>query len=690
KELFTVGGTDPVEPMFERHSVSSALFSGMIASEPQRGASGPYAPSELPPSKRNSNSGSQSDIGCVSPYLVAEGATSLEYPNLAPPLLSYFGSITENLTGYSDSELIMAVYCEAPEYNRKQADKYLKFLQECKTLKGNNLKHWIKAWNANSPGYQTSYKSVLRARQALEEEGIVGLLGNYGKNYGKSVVKDSWFEEFKKLYLLEGAPSLQSSWVILLGKLKRLEDITLKDFPKPISFLRRLEREIPEQAIYKFRYGEKAWNKKYNMYIDRDYSNVKACQCWVSDHAQIDVAVKGPDGKIYFPWVTAWRDFKTSKWLGWLLHFESPNSDHIFQSFYYAALVWGLPEEIYIDNGKDYRSKDFAGGRPKKIKVEINVDRAASMINLIGVIAHFSNPYGAQSKPIERDFNKIKEMLSKHCVGYRGGNVVERPEKLVDEIKTGLVVEFDKFKDLFDYYIANVLNRMPSTGKNLQGMSPDQLWAEAYTEKRKPSKDELRLFCMRCSNVVSITRNGIRDTRLKVTYYEPWMERFKGTKTKVYFRRDINAYQECWVFEAKTDRYMGKGIIQGLVPALVKTDLDKKRLEKASKLKANARKYVNSHIPEGKTDLSELILDAEAGAKMLAGETKEANPKVTKISKTEMAEALEIEKHKNDGNKENIEMLKAINEHQLKKKAEEVPIFLTRREAEEYRRQHSA
>ena len=52
---------------------------------------------------------------------------------------------------------------------------------------------------------------------------------------------------------------------------------------------------------------------------------------------------------------------------------------------------------------------------------------------------HFALPYNAQTKPIERDFRTIKEYLSKHCQGYRGGNVVERPEYLVEEIKSNKI-----------------------------------------------------------------------------------------------------------------------------------------------------------------------------------------------------------------------------------------------------------
>ena len=38
----------------------------------------------------------------------------------------------------------------------------------------------------------------------------------------------------------------------------------------------------------------------------------------------------------------------------------------------------------------------------------------------------------------------------KHCVGYRGGNVVERPEILAEEIKNDKIMSFEDFKTLFD------------------------------------------------------------------------------------------------------------------------------------------------------------------------------------------------------------------------------------------------
>lgn len=94
---------------------------------------------------------------------------------------------------------------------------------------------------------------------------------------------------------------------------------------------------------------------------------------------------------------------------------------------------------------------------------------------------------------MERDFLKIKEYLSKGFVGYRGGKITERPEKLKNEIKNSQIMKFDDFKILFDRFIENYLNKKPSKGKVLQGKCPDELWAEEFTNKKVISRDALKL-----------------------------------------------------------------------------------------------------------------------------------------------------------------------------------------------------
>lgn len=88
----------------------------------------------------------------------------------------------------------------------------------------------------------------------------------------------------------------------------------------------------------------------------------------------------------------------------------------------------------------------------------------------------------------------------------------------------------------------NVLNKRPSQGKNLAGLSPNQLFNQEFAEKIRPSKDALKLFCMRTSKTFTIIRNGIKDNELGITYWADWM--VSKTRLKVYLRRDVQNYKE--------------------------------------------------------------------------------------------------------------------------------------------------
>ena len=229
-------------------------------------------------------------------------------------------------------------------------------------LKGNALKAFIDEWNFKYPDMKTSYCRVLEARKIKRKEGNRGLLAKYDNiKRAENPIKQEDFDTFKSMYLSENKPSSQSCWyytkIIAEG---RGDDVSTFSVAK--TFLRRLRREIPASSIYLAKYGDAKWNSKYGQYVERDYSNLEVGAMWVSDHSQLDVACTY-EGKIVFPWVTVWRDMKTSKWLGWNVHVEQPNSDHIFKTFHTAAEQFGIPEAIYMDNGKDYRSKDLAGGK---------------------------------------------------------------------------------------------------------------------------------------------------------------------------------------------------------------------------------------------------------------------------------------------------------------------------------------
>jgi putative transposase len=376
-----------------------------------------------------------------------------------------------------EGELVSAVearaLAEAPDYNRRKALRYLEAFRVIEGLKGETAIQEA----LDKAGIELDYKSVMRARAHYREEGITALIGKYGKRKGTSILDDEKrfgkgirevYVFFKSLYLKEGAPSLQACYAAVLGfaKERGYEQVIQRgDFPSPDTFYDKIHNELGESAIYLHRYGQAAWNRKYAAFAHRDYAKVKAGAVWVSDHRQIDQLWIMPDGTQKRVWITVWRDFKTAKWLSWLLHVEAPNSEHVFETFCQAVAKWGVPEEILIDNGKDYRVHDFAGGR-KVHRVEVDMGKARSLTALLGIRVHFSAPYNAQAKPIERDFLLFKEWCDKMSGGYFGGNPTERPEMVAPRL------EFERGEAVIGEFVEEVLNKYKSDGKG-------SLWAVA-------------------------------------------------------------------------------------------------------------------------------------------------------------------------------------------------------------------
>ena len=567
--------------------------------------------------------------------------------------LSSLPKVYQNRTG-NNTEINDEVFSDAPNWAKVQADKYIPILKACAGIKGQKLRNFVDKFNKENTDTPTSYSMIIKMRRRYKEAGLGGLLAKYGTNANKSTVREEDFEYFKNLYLKEGAPSLRSCWDLTLGHaLRNNPNISRTVFPSFMAFKRKLDRTTPLQSIILARYGQSAWNRKYGSYIDRDYEDIICGKVWVSDHAQIDVACMTKDGDVVFPWVTAWRDFKSGKWLGWLLQTGNPNSDHIFQTFYYAAELYGLPEDVIIDNGKDYRCKDFAGGR-RVIKIKTNQSRTTSMLDELNLQVHFALPYNAQTKPIERDFLKIKELLSKHCIGYRGGNVVERPEVLAREIKAGKIMQFEDFKKLFDDFVINVLNKRPSQGKVLQGLAPDELFNHEAKEKITTSRDALKLFCMRTSRNFTIGRNGIRDREVGITYWADWMT--SNTGLKVYLRRDIQDYKEAWAFKVDNEEFVGKVKAVKAVAALHADKISKEEFKEAMSIKKRNLKIAKSYIKQTQNISIEEQYENYKAAYNSVIDNSEYNPKISKLANTKMDKAIQKAKTMEKVGKQDLTM----------------------------------
>ena len=178
-------------------------------------------------------------------------------------------------------------------------------------------------------------------------------------------------------------------------------------------------------------------------------------EVWFGDHHVFDLFVLDSHGVARRPWLTAWMDACSGCFVGWLLSFN-PNSKTIGESLALAIAETGSPFVgppmwLYIDNGKDYRSRMIEGigeqtYQPGRINGEITADNA--LLKCLGIGVHHAIPYRARSKTIERAFGLMEEWI-RELPGYCGNGIDVKPEKLMEDIRHKRLMTFEEFAAYF-------------------------------------------------------------------------------------------------------------------------------------------------------------------------------------------------------------------------------------------------
>ena len=378
----------------------------------------------------------------------------------------------------------------------------------------NNKKEALKEYLKTNKIYnkKISVQTFFRWQKAYREEGLEGLIPRWSER--ESGRKADFSEDAKKyaysLFFQESKPSARSVYTLLeIESEKRGWEL-----PSYRTFLNFL-KAFPEDVWIKTREGKKAYYDKFLPYIERNSEELSPMEIIVGDHHQIDVAVIDKRGKVFFPWLTAWMDQRSKKIVGYYVS-RQPNSSTILYSLKNVIEDYGVPKRVYVDNGKDYRSKTFMG-KQKRFKVEINSE-AEGIFYLLGITPIFAIPYNARAKNIERFFKTFTLYFSKFQKGYRGSNVKERPEKVAKEIKDRDLMSFDEFKKRIDDFIVFYNTKLKNKGLNA---TPDEVFYNNEYTKVGITQEVKRLLFMKISGFRKVSRNGIwifdnwyRDERL--------------------------------------------------------------------------------------------------------------------------------------------------------------------------------
>lgn len=483
------------------------------------------------------------------------------------------------------------VYLEAPDWQKSEVDRRVYIVESTKGMSQKEAMAWIDQYNlqrCEEDQVKCSLPTLCRWRKAYKEGGKNALMTGYGKRKGQSIIEQDVWDVFYSVYATEGKVSAKTAWLVARGYYKEHYE---GECPSLSAFEYRLKHDpnITEQDIYYARNGASAYNRKYGYYVERDLSRMTAGECAVGDHMQFDLMVQMPDGKVVRPWLTAWVDMKSRKFLGWYAHPEAPNSNHVFQSFYYMVSEFGLVKTVYVDNGKDYRAKDFAGGRPRYDDQEKK--RIVSCLTAdLGINVIFAQIYNGQAKVIERRFQDHHNWFERLFEGYTGTNIAYKPEALKKQIKQRKILPWDRFITLLEQFIPT-LDRVPFGAKaHFSKLSPQEIWNADNPTLRRVSKDSLALFCMRSSDV-RVGRNGVKHPKSKITYWAPELCTIKGEL--VCLRCDPCNPAEAWVFSEKDELICLAHAEEGINP-LAKTPEDQALLAERIGRKSQEKKALQA------------------------------------------------------------------------------------------------
>lgn len=365
----------------------------------------------------------------------------------------------------------------------------------------NEIAAFPNGWGERMEAYQRlaeqenmSYMNLTRYWNYYRENGLQGLVPRRRGGTGHPNIPEEVLTRIYNLYFYESAPSMM--------QVKRAMDAHCKTYNiESISYvtinklINEYERKNPTDA-YARRYGIRAARQKFGVYIPRDFSYLKPNDLWMGDHHLLDILVINPDtGKPDRPWITAWLDVATRTVPGYHLAF-SPSSRTIALALRNGITrpdYHGIPKQVYIDNGKDYRCKLLSGKIKSFGKIDFDEGTKSIFYNL-NTSYTYALPYNPQSKAqIERWFGTLEGEWLNLYPGYVGNKPENRPEKLEQEIKDGKLLSFIQLKEI----VADAINAYHHRAhKGLDGKAPLEIFMSNWDREDRidiPALDLLLL-----------------------------------------------------------------------------------------------------------------------------------------------------------------------------------------------------
>jgi transposase InsO family protein len=433
---------------------------------------------------------------------------------------------------------------DVPPAQAEAAVRRLRFVREAQSIQKIMPSEWKRRGISRRTALEklakksgVTYPTLLGWVHSYNREGIAGLVPRPHGHQAGTLDEAAQGMAFT-LYADRQQPSYQQAYEAFALWCKK-QDRPAVSYDVFYRFL----KSVPPATIDYWRKGSAYIRKNYVPPILRLLDDLAVNECWMGDATTLDVFCLYPKRpNPVRPTLTAWMDIRSRLVVGFMIA-PTVNTNTVALGFRDAVLRYGLPEVIYVDNGREYRNKNWRGqvvsyGHLEAAHIKGRWER-------LGILPMFAWPYNPQSKgQIERWFNTLSHSFLNLLPGYSGANITARTkrkdqERLSLEIKQGALLSFDELTVAVGEAIKAYNHK---AHKALGGKSPAQIFEEGYGQPRLVSERALD-FCLAKQRVVTIKSGGITARETGVTYisYDPAYIRAIGRKGMLaYDPRDVS------------------------------------------------------------------------------------------------------------------------------------------------------
>ena len=410
------------------------------------------------------------------------------------------------------------------------------------------------------PEHEFSIDTLYRRWKSIKQNDLDGLIDKRGKwKKGKSDIQPEAWDAFLYFYLQEAQHPMMKCYEYMKLLLREDHPDLVADIPSYTTFTRRVKSDIPEAVEVLGREGQKAFRDRCAPYIRRTYESMASNEWWIADNHTFDVITQGDNGQRHRLHLTAFFDARSGIFTGCYVTLN-PSSQATLIALRKGILKYGIPENIYVDNGSEFLTFDIGGRGHRKKKPKDGQERfePPPVFERLGIKMTNALVRNAKAKIIERRFRDVKDHLSRLFDTYTGGNVLEKPERLKGVLKNGEIPLDSTFTEAVEELLDWYFNQQPYGGEVVadRGKPRQQVYNENLHTKRVAGAEDLNLMLMRSARPQKVTRRGVHldIAGQRLDYWNDDMLMSLLGK-QVYFRYDPDDLSEVRVYDLE-DRYI--------------------------------------------------------------------------------------------------------------------------------------